>query len=62
VYEYLLASGQDEKIQRFFDLWGQNIEWTGQSKHGKHDPSDPNTMLRVHMGYTYASELAGEVK
>ncbi|KAG2039459.1 hypothetical protein BDR03DRAFT_860009 [Suillus americanus] len=62
VYEYLLTSGQHEKIQRFFDLWGQNVEWAGQSTHGKHDPADPNTMLRVHMGYTYASELSGEVK
>ncbi|KAG1873094.1 flavin-containing amine oxidoreductase-domain containing protein [Suillus subluteus] len=62
VYEYLLTSGQHEKIQRFFDLWGQNVEWAGQSKHGKHDPADPNTMLRVHMGYTYAGELTGEVK
>lgn len=62
VYEYLLASGQHEKIQKFFDLWGQNQEWAGQSKHGKYDPADPNTMLRVHMGCTYAGELSGEVK
>ncbi|KAG1822477.1 uncharacterized protein BJ212DRAFT_1328096 [Suillus subaureus] len=62
VYEYLLTSGQHEKIQKFFDLWGQNEEWVGQSKHGKHDPADPNTMLRVHMGYTYAGELNGKVK
>ncbi|KAG1879144.1 hypothetical protein F4604DRAFT_1880092 [Suillus subluteus] len=62
VYEYLLTSGQHEKIQKFFDLWGQNEEWAGQSKHGKHDPADPNTVLRVHMGYTYSGELTGEVK
>ncbi|KAG1898907.1 uncharacterized protein F5891DRAFT_1190404 [Suillus fuscotomentosus] len=62
VYEYLLASGQQEKIQRFFDLWGQNVEWTCQSKHGKHDPTDPNTILRVHMGCAYAGELAGQLK
>lgn len=62
VYEYLLSSGQDEKIQTFFDLWGKNVEWTGQSKLGTHRAADPNTMLRVHMGYTYAGELAGEVK
>ncbi|KAG1869404.1 hypothetical protein DFJ58DRAFT_855718 [Suillus subalutaceus] len=62
VYEYLLASGQHDKIQRFFDLWGKNEEWTGQSKHGKHHPTDPNTMLRVHMGFTCAGELTREVK
>ncbi|KAG1873114.1 hypothetical protein F4604DRAFT_2011818 [Suillus subluteus] len=62
VYEYLLASRQHEKIQRFFNLWGKNEEWTGQSKHGKHHPTDLNTMLRVHMGFTYAGELTREGK
>lgn len=62
VYEYLLASGQHSKIQKFFDLWGRNMEWAGQSKHGKYDPDDLNTMLRVHMGCVYAGELTGEVK
>jgi hypothetical protein len=62
VYEYLLASGQEEKIQTFFNLWGKNVEWTGQSTPGKKKSADPNTILRAHMGYTYAGELAGEVK
>ncbi|KAG1869407.1 hypothetical protein DFJ58DRAFT_63493 [Suillus subalutaceus] len=67
VYEYLLSSRQHDKIQRFFDLWGQNEEWSGRSKYrilpGDHGPVDlDNTILRAHMGYTYAGELAGEVK
>ncbi|KAG1873113.1 hypothetical protein F4604DRAFT_1681177 [Suillus subluteus] len=67
VYEYLLAPGQHDKIKTFFGLWGQNEEWTGQSKYGilpsDHGPVDlDNTILRAHMGYTYAGELAGEVK
>lgn len=64
VYEYLLASGQRDQLQTFFGLWGQNEEWTGRSKfYGMYDPTDlDNTILRAHMGYTYAGELAGEVK
>jgi len=67
VYEYLLASGQFEKINRFFELWGKNLEWSHPSS--KYDDgeadgeSEPeNTLLRVHMGYTYAAELSGAVK
>ncbi|KAG1733554.1 hypothetical protein EDB19DRAFT_1855077 [Suillus lakei] len=63
VYEYLLASKQpQETIDKFFELWGKNIEWTAQSKHGTYDEKDPNTILRAHMGYAYAGETSGEVK
>jgi len=69
VYEYLIASGQYAKIPKFFRLWGRNIEWTQPSCKYEHRPEeaegeyDPgNTLLRVHMGYTYAAELSGDVK
>ncbi|KAG1742403.1 uncharacterized protein EDB91DRAFT_311129 [Suillus paluster] len=61
VYQYLLASGQPQAtIDKFFELWGANLEWAHPSSNfakGKH-----NTMLRAHMGYTYAGETCGEVK
>jgi hypothetical protein len=62
VYEYLLASGQS--TEKFFELWGKNVEWTTPSSQyadGKVD-SEENTLLRVHMGYTHAAELSGEVR
>lgn len=84
VYEYLLASGQDEKIPTFFHLWGTNIEWVQPSSKFDDDEGDGevppdteaggggggglgginlnNTLLRAHMGYTYAAELSGNVK
>ncbi|KAG0694127.1 hypothetical protein DFH29DRAFT_1073006 [Suillus ampliporus] len=61
VYQYLCSSGQpQETIDMFLDLWGSNIEWTCPSSNyadGKH-----NTLLRAHMGYTYAGETSGEIK
>ncbi|KAG1811842.1 flavin-containing amine oxidoreductase-domain containing protein [Suillus subaureus] len=68
VYEYLLASGQPQTtIEKFFNLWGKNIEWVGPSSwyvdegRSTEDPNT-NTMLRVHMACTYAGETSGEVK
>lgn len=68
VYEYLLASGQPQTtIEKFFKLWGKNIEWVCPSSRyvdegrSTEDP-DTNTMLRVHMACTYAGETSGEVK
>lgn len=65
VYEYLLASGQPSgTIEKFFQLWGKNMEWVEPSS--KYDESvvdsEENTLLRVHMGLAYAAELSGEVK
>ncbi|KAG0694126.1 hypothetical protein DFH29DRAFT_859812 [Suillus ampliporus] len=61
VYQYLLASGQPQTtIDKFFELWGSSIEWAHSSSNyvdGEH-----NTLLRAHMGYTYAGETSGEVK
>lgn len=68
VYEYLLASGQPQTtIEKFFKLWGKNIEWVYPSSRyvdegrSTEDPNT-NTMLRVHMACTYAGETSGEVK
>jgi hypothetical protein len=68
VYEYLLASGQPQTtIEKFFDLWGKNIEWVCPSSwyidEGQRT-ADPNTntLLRVHMACIYAGETSGEVK
>ncbi|KAG2151137.1 uncharacterized protein EDB93DRAFT_295054 [Suillus bovinus] len=69
VYEYLLASGDGSEesqaiIKKFFKLWGENVEWVYPSSLcGKEEGStEENTMLRVHMGFTYAGEISGEVK
>ena len=68
VYEYLLASGKPPTtINKFFKLWGSNVEWTCSSSKLADgilsgSDSDANTLLRVHMGYTYVGEMAGEVK
>lgn len=68
VYEYLLSSGQPQTtIDKFFELWGENVEWVYPSSlyddegRGAGDP-DANTMLRVHMACTYAGETSGEVR
>ncbi|KAG2356587.1 hypothetical protein BDR07DRAFT_1422808 [Suillus spraguei] len=68
VYEYLLASGQPQTIiEKFFNLWGKNIEWVypsslyGDEGRSTGDPN-MNSMLRVHMACTYAAETSGEVK
>ncbi|KAG1747906.1 uncharacterized protein EDB91DRAFT_1235818 [Suillus paluster] len=61
VYEYLLASGQPQStIDKFFELWGSNIEWASSSVN--YTDGEHNTLLRAHMGYTYAGETCGEVK
>jgi len=65
VYEYLLASGQPETtIDKFFALWGKNVEWVQPSSKyvGGDVDQKKNTLLRVHMGFTYAGELSGDVK
>ncbi|KAG0704662.1 hypothetical protein DFH29DRAFT_848626 [Suillus ampliporus] len=66
VYEYLLASGHPQTtIDKFFELSGKNIEWACPSSNyadKEDDPENQNTLLRVHMGYTYAGETCGEVK
>ncbi|KAG0694123.1 hypothetical protein DFH29DRAFT_1035290 [Suillus ampliporus] len=61
VYQYLLASGQpQETIDKFFKVWGSNIEWAHPSSN--YADGEHNTLLRAHMGYTYAGETSGEVK
>ncbi|KAG2151158.1 flavin-containing amine oxidoreductase-domain containing protein [Suillus bovinus] len=65
VYEYLLTSRTpQDTIDKFFKLWGTNVEWVHPSPLcGKDkDSAEANTMLRVHMGLAYAGELSGEVK
>ncbi|KAG2153891.1 hypothetical protein DEU56DRAFT_868461 [Suillus clintonianus] len=69
VYEYLLASKKHPQstIEKFFKLWGTNIEWVDRPSeyagqgHGQ-GPEGPNSLLRDHMAYTYAGETSGEVK
>jgi len=63
-----LSLHQFEKINKLFELWGKNLEWSqpsskyddGDSADGESEPE--STLLRVHMGYTYAAELSGAVK
>lgn len=31
VYQYLKVTGQDDKIEKFKEIWGENVEWTGKS-------------------------------
>ncbi|OAX41858.1 hypothetical protein K503DRAFT_436190 [Rhizopogon vinicolor AM-OR11-026] len=67
VFEYLLSSGQHDRIEEFFRLWGTNVEWAQlptepptEDGSGGFDPEDH--LLGVHMRYTYAAELTGDIK
>ncbi|KAI5984069.1 hypothetical protein EDD15DRAFT_2484624 [Pisolithus albus] len=55
VYEYLIVTKQDDKIERFMDLWGDNVGWTTRSDGQKLD------LLREHLGLMHEAILAGVI-
>ncbi|KAH7884112.1 hypothetical protein F5I97DRAFT_1831633 [Phlebopus sp. FC_14] len=64
VNEYLLTSGQEDKIPKFKKLWGEYLEWTTSqpSSLAPKDANDPQNLLHGHLGYIDAVISVGVVE
>ncbi|KAI5990294.1 amine oxidase [Pisolithus orientalis] len=61
VHEYLSVTKQDDKMQKFKELWGENVEWA--SPPGQPSEKDkPSRLLLEHLGLTRQAVLAGEIR
>ncbi|KAI6143733.1 hypothetical protein BKA82DRAFT_36374 [Pisolithus tinctorius] len=59
VYEYLSVTNQREKMLRFKQLWGENVEWASPPAQF-HD--DNSNLLDEHLGLIHEAILAGEIQ
>ncbi|KAI5990300.1 hypothetical protein F5J12DRAFT_863110 [Pisolithus orientalis] len=59
VHEYLSVTKQDDKMKRFKELWGENVEWTSPPGQFKDDQSN---LLHEHLGLIHQAILAGEIR
>ncbi|KAI5990285.1 hypothetical protein F5J12DRAFT_727696 [Pisolithus orientalis] len=65
VYEYLSVTKQDDKMERFKELWGKNVEWTSPSVQPQYDQSGQpllSDLLYEHFGLIEAAIGVGEIK
>ncbi|KAI5981888.1 hypothetical protein F5J12DRAFT_750746 [Pisolithus orientalis] len=59
VHEYLSITRQDDKMKRFNELWGENVEWA--SPPGQFNDDQAN-LLHEHLGLVHQAILAGEIQ
>ncbi|KAI6141914.1 hypothetical protein BKA82DRAFT_1003011 [Pisolithus tinctorius] len=65
VYEYLSVTKQKDKMKRFTDMWGKNVEWTSPPVQPQYDESGqplPSDLLYEHVGLIDKAIGAGEIK
>ncbi|KAI6100915.1 amine oxidase [Pisolithus croceorrhizus] len=59
VHEYLAVTRQDDKMRRFKELWGDNVEWASPPGQFSDDQSN---LLHEHLGLVHQAILAGEIQ
>ncbi|KAI6045465.1 hypothetical protein EDC04DRAFT_2559545 [Pisolithus marmoratus] len=59
VHEYLAVTRQHDKMKRFKELWGENVEWASPPGQFADDQSN---LLHEHLGLIHQAILAGEIQ
>ncbi|KAI6041672.1 hypothetical protein EDC04DRAFT_2601598 [Pisolithus marmoratus] len=59
VHEYLAVTRQHDKMKKFKELWGENVEWASPPGQFADDQSN---LLHEHLGLIHQAILAGEIQ